>query len=101
MKYVLITPVRNEGAFIKMTLDSVLAQTIPPERGLLLMMDLPIIPQRLLLHLQSKFRGSNSSDANSGSIETSQARFILWVLYFHMAKRITISEAHLSGRYLG
>src|SRR5205823_14689139 len=69
--------------------------------GLLLMMDLPIIPQRLLLHLQSKFRGSNSSDANSGSIETSQARFLLWVLYFHMAKRITISEAHLSGRYLG
>lgn len=32
MKYVLITPARNEGAFIKMTLDSVLAQTIPPER---------------------------------------------------------------------
>jgi poly-beta-1,6-N-acetyl-D-glucosamine synthase len=28
---VLITPARNEGAFIKMTLDSVLAQTIPPE----------------------------------------------------------------------
>jgi len=32
MKYVLITPARNEGAFIKMTLDSVFAQTIPPER---------------------------------------------------------------------
>ena len=32
MKYVLITPARNEQAFIKRTLDSVVAQTILPER---------------------------------------------------------------------
>ncbi len=32
MKYVLITPARNGRAFIKMTLDLVFAQTIPPER---------------------------------------------------------------------
>lgn len=32
MKYVLITPARNEGAFIKKTLDSMLVQTVRPER---------------------------------------------------------------------
>jgi glycosyltransferase involved in cell wall biosynthesis len=32
MKYVLITPARNEEAFIKKTLDSVVAQTALPER---------------------------------------------------------------------
>jgi glycosyltransferase involved in cell wall biosynthesis len=32
MKYVLITPARNEQAFITMTLDSVCAQTLLPER---------------------------------------------------------------------
>jgi glycosyltransferase involved in cell wall biosynthesis len=32
MKYVLITPARNEGDFIEKTLASVLAQTVPPER---------------------------------------------------------------------
>jgi glycosyltransferase involved in cell wall biosynthesis len=32
MKYVLITPARNESAFIKTTMDSVCAQTLLPER---------------------------------------------------------------------
>ena len=32
MKYVLITPARNEQAFIRRTLDSVVTQTILPER---------------------------------------------------------------------
>src|SRR2546428_9960406 len=32
MKYVLITPARNEAAFIEKTLNSVCAQTKPPER---------------------------------------------------------------------
>src|SRR5438105_4500389 len=32
MKYLLITPARNEAAFIEKTLDSVCAQTVPPER---------------------------------------------------------------------
>jgi glycosyltransferase involved in cell wall biosynthesis len=32
MKYVLITPARNESAFIKTTMDSVCAQTMLPER---------------------------------------------------------------------
>lgn len=32
MKYVLITPARNEGAFIEKTLDSMIAQTALPER---------------------------------------------------------------------
>jgi biofilm PGA synthesis N-glycosyltransferase PgaC len=32
MKYVLITPARNEGAFIKKTLDSMLVQTVRPKR---------------------------------------------------------------------
>jgi glycosyltransferase involved in cell wall biosynthesis len=32
MKYVLITPARNEGRFIAKTLDSVVAQTLLPER---------------------------------------------------------------------
>jgi glycosyltransferase involved in cell wall biosynthesis len=32
MTYVLITPARNEAAFIKKTLDSVCVQTVPPER---------------------------------------------------------------------
>jgi len=32
MKYVLITPARNEGTFIRKVLDSVAAQTQPPER---------------------------------------------------------------------
>ena len=32
MKYVLITSARNEEAFIKKTLDSVVAQTVLPER---------------------------------------------------------------------
>lgn len=32
MKYVLITPARNEEAFIKRTLDSMIAQTVLPER---------------------------------------------------------------------
>ena len=32
MKYILITPARNEQAFIRTTLDSVVAQTILPER---------------------------------------------------------------------
>src|SRR5438067_7101003 len=32
MKYVLITPARNEGVFIKKTLDSMLVQTVRPER---------------------------------------------------------------------
>ena len=32
MKYVLITPARNEGPFIKKTLDSMLVQTVRPER---------------------------------------------------------------------
>src|SRR5204863_6118461 len=32
MKYVLITPARNEEAFIQKTLDSMVAQTLLPER---------------------------------------------------------------------
>lgn len=32
MKYILITPARNEEAFIRLTLDSVVAQTVLPER---------------------------------------------------------------------
>src|SRR5213595_2543 len=32
MKYVLITPARNEEAFIRKTLDSMVAQTLLPER---------------------------------------------------------------------
>src|SRR5580765_1945137 len=32
MKYVLITPARNEEAFIRKTLDSMIAQTLLPER---------------------------------------------------------------------
>src|SRR5213596_1199888 len=32
MKYVLITPARNEEAFVRKTLDSVVAQTTLPER---------------------------------------------------------------------
>ena len=32
MKYVLITPARNEGVFIKKTLDSMFVQTVRPER---------------------------------------------------------------------
>lgn len=32
MKYVLISPARNEAAFIQRTLDSMVAQTLPPER---------------------------------------------------------------------
>lgn len=32
MKYVLITPARNEAALIRKTLDSMAAQTVPPER---------------------------------------------------------------------
>lgn len=32
MKYVLITPARNEEAYIRQTLDSVCTQTLPPER---------------------------------------------------------------------
>ena len=32
MKYVLVTPARNEGAFIEKTLDSMIAQTVLPER---------------------------------------------------------------------
>src|SRR5438477_11902778 len=32
MKYVLITPAHNEEAFIRKTLDSVVAQTVLPER---------------------------------------------------------------------
>jgi glycosyltransferase involved in cell wall biosynthesis len=32
MKYVLITPAHNEEAFIQKTLDSVVAQTLLPER---------------------------------------------------------------------
>jgi len=32
MKYVLITPAHNEEAFIQKTLDSMVAQTLLPER---------------------------------------------------------------------
>jgi glycosyltransferase involved in cell wall biosynthesis len=32
MRYVLITPARNEETFIQRTLDSMVAQTVPPER---------------------------------------------------------------------
>ncbi len=32
MKYVLITPAHNEEAFIQKTLDSMVAQTVLPER---------------------------------------------------------------------
>src|SRR5687768_15315832 len=32
MSYVLITPARNEEDFIRRTLDSVCAQTLPPDR---------------------------------------------------------------------
>src|SRR5678815_976114 len=32
MKYVLISPARNEEAFIAKTIESVVAQTMPPER---------------------------------------------------------------------
>jgi glycosyltransferase involved in cell wall biosynthesis len=35
MKYVLITPAHNEEAFIAKTLDSMVAQTIPPERWII------------------------------------------------------------------
>jgi biofilm PGA synthesis N-glycosyltransferase PgaC len=35
MKYVLITPAHNEGAFIDKTLESVCAQTRPPERWII------------------------------------------------------------------
>ncbi len=35
MKYVLITPARNEEAFIKNTLDSVVTQTVLPERWII------------------------------------------------------------------
>ena len=35
MKYILITPARNEEAFIKKTLDSVIAQTVLPERWII------------------------------------------------------------------
>src|SRR2546429_3133944 len=35
MKYVLITPARNEEAFIRKTLDSMVAQTLLPERWLI------------------------------------------------------------------
>ena len=32
MKYVLVTPARNEERFIAKTLESMVAQTMPPER---------------------------------------------------------------------
>jgi poly-beta-1,6-N-acetyl-D-glucosamine synthase len=35
MKYVLITPARNEQAFIENTITSMLAQTVPPERWII------------------------------------------------------------------
>jgi len=35
MKYVLVTPARNEGAFIEKTLDSMVAQTALPERWII------------------------------------------------------------------
>ena len=35
MKYVLITPARNEERFIRKTLDSVVAQTLLPERWII------------------------------------------------------------------
>src|SRR5437868_2005881 len=35
MKYVLITPARNEEAFIQKTLDSMVAQTLLPERWII------------------------------------------------------------------
>ena len=35
MKYVLITAARNEGSFIKKTLDSVVTQTVLPERWII------------------------------------------------------------------
>src|SRR5437016_14365340 len=35
MKYVLITAARNEEAFIRKTLDSVVAQTVLPERWII------------------------------------------------------------------
>lgn len=35
MKYILITPARNEEAFIKKTLDSVITQTVLPERWII------------------------------------------------------------------
>ena len=36
MKYVLITPARNEEAFIERTLQSVTAQTVLPERWVMI-----------------------------------------------------------------
>src|SRR5437867_11652454 len=36
MKYVLITAARNEGSFIKKTLDSVVTQTVLPERWIIM-----------------------------------------------------------------
>jgi len=60
------TPARNEKAFIEKTLASMLKQTILPERWLLLTMDLPTIPQRLLLRFRMKSPGLSSFDANHG-----------------------------------
>ena len=36
MKYVLITPARNEEAFIEKTLDSMVRQTLAPERWVII-----------------------------------------------------------------
>ena len=36
MKYVLITPARNEERFIAKTLESIVAQTLPPERWVII-----------------------------------------------------------------
>jgi len=76
MKYVLITPARNEEAFIEKTLDSVCAQTVLPERWVVV---------------------DDGSTDRTADIVADYARRFPWIELIRLPHRV---ERHFAGKAL-
>ena len=74
MKYVLITPARNEAAFIELTLKSVVAQTVKPVKWVIV---------------------NDGSTDETGEIVSHYAALYPWIELLDMPKRV---ERHFGGK---
>jgi len=74
LKYVLITPARNEAAFIELTLKSVVAQTVKPVKWVIV---------------------NDGSTDETGEIVSHYAALYPWIELLDMPKRV---ERHFGGK---